>query len=247
MIFESPHIKSYSLLELLPFGKAYITVCTNNNPNNALSIKQFIDGFEKPLLDVGAAYAYQKDSPQTKDLIAEDIRRGRAFMGIKTEALAKTYYFDATIAKAADIVLACIKKYGKRVSDLDYNKETEVIDKLVDDFENDSTVKAAIATLGLTAWVAELKEANKLFKQKYLERTQQYASQPSKPAHELRPLAIAAFETLELQIRSRAVIDDKGKYDVLIAQLNALTQQYDANHNRGGSSGGNATPPPNNG
>lgn len=175
-------------------------------PHRVKSIKPFVDGLGTTLQPIEVAYAYQKDSPQTKEIVASDLRRGRAFTGIKTEALAKTYHFDPIVVAAANTVLNCYKKYGKRVIDLDYNKESETLDQLINDFETDTVIKAAIATLGLTAWVAELKDANTKFKQKYIERTAQYATQPTEPAHKLRPAAVAAFDKLFAQINSRATI-----------------------------------------
>jgi hypothetical protein len=243
MLLENNLIRSYSLLELLPFGKSVITICNNRNTANVLQLDEAINGFKTPLADVETAFAYQKDSPQTKELVAIDIRRDRAFNGIKANAHSFSYSNIAANAAASEVIASCIKKYGKKIIDLEYNKESETLDQLIIDFENDTAVVAALATLGLVAWVAELKAANELFKQKYIDRTQQYANQPAQPAYLLRPLAIAGYNNLVLQINSRSVVDGTGKYDVLIGELNALSDQYDANYNRGNSTNNNPPTP----
>lgn len=243
MLLVQPHFSKFSLLEFIPYGKSIQQICNNNDPTT-LQIKVYVDLFGTSLQPVAAAFAYQKDSPQTLQIVAEDLRRDRAYMGIKTEAVAKTYHFDDAVVAAANTILSCYKKYGDNVQLLEYNKESETIDQLIDDFEKDAIIKAAITLLDLGAWVAELKDANNKFKQLYLERTAQYATLPTEPAHKLRPAAKAAFDKLFAQINSRATIDETGKYNKLIAEANALTEQYNNNANRGGGGSKPPTPPP---
>ena len=231
-MLTQPHFAKFVLPEFIPYVKGFAQLCKDNNVGDDLAINSFIKDTSNAIAPVESAYAYQKDSPETMELEALDLRRDKAFMGIKTEALAKTYHFNSVFVKAAETVLNCIKKYGKSVQLLPLMIETETLDKLIDDFENDSLLKDAITALGLTDWVAELKAANTEFNTKYLDRTKRYANQPALSAFKLKPTAVAAFEALVKQIDSRNTIDTTGKYDTLISQLNALTDQANASANR---------------
>jgi Family of unknown function (DUF6261) len=239
-MIKEPHFSKFVLPEFIPFVKGFAQLCKDNNAGNALAIDSFVTDTTTALNPVESAYAYQKDSPETIELDALDLRRDRAFMGIKTQALAMTYHFNAANASAGETILNCIKKYGKDVQLLALMIETETLDKLISDFENDILVKAAITTLQLTAWVAELKTANAAFNTKYLDRTKRYANQPSLPATKLKPAAVKAFEKLVKQIDSRNNIDTTGKYNTLISQLNALTEQYNTAATRRLSGGGSS-------
>jgi hypothetical protein len=235
-----PHLSQFVLPEFIPYIKSAIKLCNDNNTADVLEIKSFVDDTITANNPVEAAYAYQKDSPYTIKIEARDMRRDRGVVGIRAECFAKINHFDPAIVAAAETVLHCYDKYGKRIQDLSLVIETEIIDQLINDFENDTTVSAAITTLGLKPWVAELKAANKDFKEIYIERIKKYADKPSLPAHQLKPAAVVAFNELFKQIDSRNNIDKTGKYKMLIAQLNALTEQYNtaAKRRRKGGNGG---------
>lgn len=227
-MLAKPLLRQFPLVFFIPYIKNVLSIC-NSNDATELSINTFVANLLATINPVESAFAYQKDSPITIALEALDLRRDRAFLGIKAEALAKTYHFDPVTVALGSTILHCFDKYGKDVQALAYQAETQVLDKLIVDFETDTNVTDAITKLGLITWVAELKVSNTSFNEKFLERNALYATKPSEPAFKLKPNAIIAYETLATQINSRNNIDNTGKYKTLIDQLNTLTKQYNGN------------------
>ncbi len=224
-MFTKATIKRYYLSELISYLKAMVQVC-NEAGANILLIEALTTALQNATQQVEAAYAYQKDSPITKEIEHLDMLRDDALIGIKQVAEGYTRYYELAEKTAAQTIVSCYKKYGAGITELSYNAESEVVDKLVADFETDTTVIAALATLKISSWVGHLKTSNTNFKTKYLERTTQYASQPQQSALELKPAAIAAYDKLLKNIDSRNTLDDTGKYTALILKINALTDQY---------------------
>ena len=78
-------------------------------------------------------------------------------VGIYTVANGFSRHFDTATKAAANAILTCYNKYGAGISDLNYNAESEVVDKLVQDFETDATLVAALTKLGCTTWASTIK------------------------------------------------------------------------------------------
>lgn len=231
----------YLLGDFINFIKNIITIITGN-AIVAPEVKAFIDPLQEKHLQIDAAYAYQKDSPESKEIEASDVRRDVAFMGIKTVANGFLLHFDEAKRQAAQAILACIAKYGKNIQVQSDTTETTILDKMVTDFETDAILIAAFATLGITSWVAELKAANQLFNAKFLERNKKYTLKPKESASELKPQVVKAYEALMVQIDSRNNIDTTGKYTPLVNELNALVGQFNNKVIARESSGGSKTP-----
>ncbi|MDI9363499.1 MAG: DUF6261 family protein [Flavobacterium sp.] len=234
----------YLLGNLINFIKNIIAI-VSGNAIVAQEVKTFTDPLQAKHLQIDAAYAYQKDSPESKVIEASDVRRDAAFMGIKTVANGFLLHFDEAKQLAAKAILACIAKYGKNVQAQSDTTESTILDKLVADFETNPILIAALATLGITSWVAELKAANVEFNTNFLERNKKYTLKPKESASELKPQVIKAYEALMVQISSRNNIDTTGKYTPMVNELNALIAQYNNKVTTTEISGGNAaaTPP----
>jgi hypothetical protein len=226
MITKS-YITRYLLSDLINFIKNILTICTGSTIAKQ-EVKNFMDVLQEKYGQIDAAYAYQKESPESQEIEAEEAKRDTAWIGIKTVVKGYTLHFDDTIKKAANLILACMEKYGKDVQRQSDTTETTIIEKFVAELENDTALAAAIATLNLGSWVAELKNANIAFNTKFLERNKKYSLKPKESATELKPTLIAAYETLALQIGSRNNIDTTGKYTTLVNELNTLVGKYNA-------------------
>lgn len=237
-----PKFNRYYLSEFISYNKAVIKLI---NDGNAITLKLDVanNAFNVANGQVEAAYAYQKDSPITKELEILDMDIDDCVMGIYRVVDGFSRHFDAATKNAANAILTCFNKYGtaSSIASLNYNAETEVVDKLVNDFETDATLVAAISKLGLTTWVAHLKTANTNFKTKYAARTAQFANQPAQTALQLKPLAVGAYRTLITRLTSLNNLDDtKLVYKTVIDNINQLTQQYNTTSARRNSGGGEA-------
>ena len=242
-----PFFSKYAMPVCINYIKLYLQICTDNNPK-ALSIDTYTADTIAQNKQMEDAFGYDKAHKETAELEALDLRRDNALIGIYKFSDAHLYHFDAKISYAADVVLHCINKYGKRIAKLELTKESEILDKIINDFTTNADMVKAITTLGLTAWVTELKDANNKFKDKFVERSKSAATKPSKSATELRPLVIESYENLFKQIDSRNNLDTKGSYTILVSQLNALTEKFNNNAKRGGGGSdnkntGDNTPP----
>jgi hypothetical protein len=233
----------YLLGDLINFIKNIIAIVTGNTIV-AQEVTTFMDALQAKHVQIDAAYAYQKDSPESKEIEAQDVRRDVAFMGIKTVATGFLSHFEESKRLAAKAILDCIAKYGKDIQVQSDTTETTILDKMVTEFETDPILIAAFATLGITSWIAELKSANQTFNAKFLERNKKYTLKPKESASELKPQVVKAYEALLVQISSRNNIDTTGKYTPLINELNALVAQFNNKVTARESSGGNNVKPP---
>ncbi|MFC4231052.1 DUF6261 family protein [Parasediminibacterium paludis] len=230
----------YLLGDFINFIKNILVIITGN-AIVASEIKTFTEALQAKHLQIDAAYAYQKDSPESKEIETQDVRRDVAFMGIKTVANGFAMHFDEAKRQAAKAILACIAKYGKDIQVQSDTTETTILDKMVTDFETDPILVAACETLGITSWVGELKAANQKFNAKFLERNKKYALKPKESASELKPQVTKVYEALMVQIDSRNNIDTTGKYTPLVNEINALIAQHNNKVTARESSGGNAS------
>ena len=97
---------------------------------------------------------------------------------------------------------------------------------IVNDWETKPELAAAITSLGLTSWVDELKTANKLYEQKYLERTQAYGNANPDTLKAKRDETMVAYYELRKFIDANSVVNSGAAYEKLIGELNALIDQY---------------------
>ena len=236
-----PRLKDYPLIEFIPYSKNFVKVCNDNTPI-PLQINLFVDGLQTSLQPVEDAFSLQKDSPQTQELETHDMDRDDYLVCIRTVAIGFLKSKDPAKRAAAQLIIDTIDNYGSSIQNFNLIAETEAIDKITKEFETDAKLIAALALLGLADTAADLKAANIAFNDKFIERNKLLASKPSQPAHKLKPAAIDAYKRLVKQIEALATIDTTGKYNVLISQLNELTDKYNINASRG--KGGANTPTP---
>lgn len=241
-IFTNAKTGKFHINELITFLKALVQLCIDAGAKK-LGIDDLNDALLAKTKLMEDAYAYQKNSPITQEINYEEHRRNDAVTGIKAVCEGFEKHEDPTIKAAAKTVLAVYKKYSSNITHLTANAKSEEIDKLVTDFKTDALVVAALATLGCSSWVIILNDANTKFKTKYLERTKEYANQPTQTALDLKPETIAAYYNLLKRIESLDNIDKTDKYKPLIASINTLITQNNttiAKREAGSGSSGDA-------
>jgi hypothetical protein len=86
---------------------------------------------------------------------------------------------------------------------------------------------AAVASLGLTEWVAELAAANQLFEEAFLETTGEIALASGETFSQLRPQAHEAWYALCHQLNAHALVyRDTGRNTQAIEHMNGLLESY---------------------
>jgi hypothetical protein len=74
--------------------------------------------------------------------------------------------------------------------------------------------------------MAELKTANQLFEQKYIQRTQEYGAANPNTLKSKREETLVAYYELRKHIEANAVVNPSPACEKLISELNALIEQY---------------------
>jgi hypothetical protein len=162
----------------------------------------------------------------TRELIDLDNRRDESVAGIRLVLDGYTRYFEATLRTAAQNLLNNMDKYGTRIYELNYQAETSTITSLLNEWTTNASLSSAITALNLGAWTAELKTANNLFNDLYLQRVDEKAAQPQIKSFQARKKAIATYRELVKQIEARATLAGDQSYNSLINSLNVLIDKY---------------------
>jgi hypothetical protein len=225
MSFTTPALGQYRNSEFIRYMKNVSSICGNNNPQ-LLQIEAQVTGLQAATAPLDDLFMIERGNLLTAELQALDTRRDEAISGLRMAATAFIYHFDPAIKNAATILAAAIDKYGSGLARLNYIAETEVIDSFVADIAGDAQLAAAIATLKLESWVAELKTANQLFDSTYINRTGSYASKPDGSLTELRLVTAKAYNELVAHITAHHTLSPSDGYAKLIGELNSLSDQY---------------------
>lgn len=199
-----------------------------NNPT-ALKVLDEYNALQANTTGIEAIFKTEQSSPLTPIIEAGDIRRDDAIMGIFTSIVANTYHFDPAVRDAANVLAKYIGIYGSanEVTKLNLQSETATVNSIVTDMETRADLVAAVTTLGLAPWVAELKTANKLLGDKYIERTTELAGASTDNIKQKRLDCNTAYYSLRDMLQSYNIIT-KGAAPYLktISEINALIDQY---------------------
>ena len=193
--------------------------------------------FEASINALKNVYAKEKGSPLSIQVEQQDERRDKAITGIKLTCEAQLRHFTAANVAAADVVLRCMAKYSPNIAKESYLKETEMLRNLVVDFEAAGAVKDALALLGLTAWVAEMKDANEQFNTVYLARNAEISQGPQSNATDMRLPVREHYEGLIKVIAALETLDPSPALEGMVKEANGITAQYQLLIDRRGNKG----------
>ena len=182
--------------------------------------------FKNAFKPMDIVYALEKGSPLSIKIEETDERRDDAISGIKLAEEGYLKHFDLNVKASADIVLRAINKYGSTIATQNYVTETASIKSVVEDFEAAGPLKDAITLLNFTTWVAELKAANILFNELYLQRNEQLSQKPSEDLKTLRVAAKTAYESFILFLSASQKLKPSADLDKLVAEVNTLLEKY---------------------
>lgn len=211
--------------EFIAVGKDFISFIEAANPVTlALGINYA--SFKSTWEELDAYFMLERGSILTDDLVALDARRDDALVGIRTVALGYARHFTPATKAASERILACIDKYGSTIQNQNMLAETETLRNLIADFETDAPVTAALTTLNLMPWVAELKAANSEFNQVYLQRTQEAGEKPGDSMATKRKPAVDAYRKLIKTLDAKNTLDPTPALTSLMKNLNELIDKY---------------------
>lgn len=207
---------------------------------NVLSI---FDGFDLEVLKLNAQvtalstlftlleklYILDQGNAITEEIKSLDQRRDDALIGINANVDSYLKHYTEEKRKAAAKLRALLDKYGRDLHKKSYPVETAGIRNLKSEIAGSAELTAAVETLGLTDWLAELDTVNELFDEKYLERNKAYAEAPKEKFAEVREEAEDAYLELARHLTAHAVVTPDPAYQELVDQINQLVATYNLN------------------
>ena len=211
--------------EFLQFMKDFAGLVNTNNAATlnvavqytALAAKnnQLEDLFKKEL-----------SSELTQDILDIDNRRDRAYNGMLFVVQGFLTHYEPAKVEAATRLKDRIDLYGTGAARQNYQAETAILNNLINDWENKPILLDALNLLGLVSWKDEMKAANTLFDQKYIERTLEYSVASPETLLAKRTETAEAYYTLRQFIDAFSVTINTPNYQTVTNQLNALIEQY---------------------
>lgn len=211
--------------EILQFGTDFSGLIDANDPADLNIVPQY-NAFNIKLDETRGLFKLERISPITQELILLDERRDNAINGLTAVILGFIYHFNPSITQAANLLVNNLNIYGPGVGKQNLPSETTTLKAIVKDWETKPDLTAALVTLGLTSWVEELKEANQLFEQKYLERTQEYGAASPEKLKAKREELMETYYELRKFLDANSVLNNTPLYQKTISELNALIDQY---------------------
>ena len=213
--------------EFLQFGTNFSGLVEANNPKG-LNVETQHSIFKIKIGEMGELFKIERASPITQELTLLDERRDRAINGISAIISGYCLHYLAEKAVAANLLTNDLLLFGTGISRQNLPSETALINGIVKDWETKPELTAALASLSLTQWVEELKTANQLFDQKYIERTKEYGAANPETLKAKREEAMITYYELRKFLEAYATILNTPEYIKIIHELNALIDQYNA-------------------
>ena len=129
-----------------------------------------VNGLKESLEPLTEVLNKESGSALTEQLITSDGRRDSDIIGIRTVCEGYTYSRDAATAQAARDLLNSIDKHGPSISRMNYQAQSTVVDTILEAWDSNAGLTAALTLLQLNAWAQALKTENTTFKSVYQTR-----------------------------------------------------------------------------
>ena len=159
----------------------------------------------------------------TDDIRAADKTRDDIFRSLRKAINGFTDAPVADVAKAGKVLKQCVADYAINPA-MQLDRETGLLHNFIADLETKHA--AEVAKLGLTLYVAPLKEANAKVEQFIVDRT---TAQSAVAAGELRQARLAtdtAYRHLVKFVNALAMVSGTGDYDALAKFLNEHIDRF---------------------
>lgn len=211
--------------EFIQFISNFSALVDSNDPA-VLGVVAQQAAFNVKIEEVNPFFGKRYGSELTPRLRLLDQRRSKAYKGITFTIKGYCHHFNAETVKCAKRLTAHLKIFGKNVTRQNIPARSYTINAIVTDWETNPELTASLATLDLAAWVTELKTANQLYDQIYLERLEEYAAVSPETMKGKRAETVAAYYELRKFLDANEVLRHDSVYEKTINELNALIELY---------------------
>lgn len=226
-MIQAINLQNLRNAEFIQFSKDFTTLVNTNDPS-ALSVQPQYDNMLSKITELESLFKNSAVNPITSEMEVLDFNRDQAVNGIIAMINAYAYHYDTILAEAAVVLITNLKLYGAGIAKENYQSETAIINNLCSDWENKPALATAINILKLGDWLNRLKSHNEDFNQKYLARTQDYATASPENLKNKRAEAMTAYYDLRKFLEAFSTIQSSPAYDKAISELNALIEQYNS-------------------
>lgn len=211
-----------SPLRLMAFAQTMKNVKTfleNESDLSGLGLSGVKTEFDDAFDALENAMKPVRKNEHTKTLAELDSERDAIFTGLKQYALSFLNFPDEAKKKSAQRIEAIFESYGKDVTKRAYRDVTAIIRNLLSDFEK-SENQSHVNALGITQWVAPLKEANEQFDVLHSNRTMEQSKKELGKTQEARDVMQGMFDKLGKAISAMAFVNGEEKYRNLANAIN---------------------------
>jgi hypothetical protein len=199
------------------------------------------------------AYKLSQKSPLTKPLVDIDFKRDNIFMATCNIVDANLKHWDPVMVAHATLINESIEVFGRDLIRKNYQSESADITSLINKWESEPNLAAAITAMNLTSWKNELKATNVLFIDTHNTRSVDDGNAEALPKLKaLKAKTMQSWAKLQTVILGKVAEfeDDAVKTPLYAALINSINGVLDNYSNlvaqRQGKAAANAekTPPP---
>ena len=211
--------------EFLQFATNFSALVESNDPI-ALNVLKQHNNFKVAISVIEPLFKVERVNAFTQQLVLFDERRDKAITGLTTVIDGFCFHFNVLVAQAAKRLAADLQLFGTGVARQNYPAETASINGIISDWETKPELVAALDILGIEDWKDELKAANQVFDQKYLERVKEYGAANADTLKAKREETTNVYYELRKYLDANSVLHNSPDYEKTIKELNALIGQY---------------------
>lgn len=193
-----------------------------------LKIKAQADALKSKMAELEQVYNPVRRSLITPQLEAADERRDNAISGITRVVQGYLLHFTAEKKNAAILLDANIEANGGNIARLEWSLESTNLDNLLKDWLSKPELTNAVTLLGLTEWMDELREANKIFMELMEARNAEMGDKRIIiKLKEIKEQSIALYLLLKNKLQSQANVNEFAPpYDKAINRWNEVVDHH---------------------
>lgn len=221
-----------------------VNIVDKKGPDTLQVANQFA-ALQQEVATLEALFKVAQGNLITEELIALDARRDNAITGIQTMVAAFSYSTIPEQQQAAQQLEMHLSTFGSNIARDNYQSQTTVIRNILDDWNRQPNLQAAVATLNLGSWLSELEAANTLFADRYLARAEESGRATPESIRLRRETTNTVYYALRDRLNAFWVIQEGAEpYGSTIQFINGLATYYNSLLNRrvNGSSSNEAEP-----
>lgn len=211
--------------EFIQYFDFLLELIQTNDPER-LKIKELFLRLQQKFQLLASVFKPERGSGITPQLQEADERRDAAVNGIIASLEADTYHFNPERSKAARLLLNAIDVYGRGIARLNYHSETSTVESIANKLLQAPENVDALKFLDKYEWVEELKDANMVFRNYYLDRLREDSESPEIRIKEVRKEMVELHRLMLNQIEAFSTISSDEVYPETVRSINRLIERY---------------------